>query len=363
MSMASMPADTLPRTTRSSSTRRSERPPPAVHAPPWQTHLWQRLVVTAMVHTAKCLQGISPATSCRFGNALGNLAYYVAKRQRRRALANLHLAYGEELTSAQRAVLTRRIFQHFGRAIVDFLRAPARNIIDLSQAVSSEGWEHIATALNRGKGVVLVTGHLGNWELLGRWLATVQKVPLTVVAREPDSPALAAYLRSMRENAGFTVLSKGESARGLLRALRRGEAILILNDQNSGDLFTPFFGIPAGTAAGPASLAQHSGASLIPLYCMERPDHSFLVKCLPPIDVAPMATETAASGETRCEKQAEVVRITTRLNEILEGMVRQHPEQWLWLHNRWKSAFDETQRHHRWSDETAFYSARERWKA
>lgn len=319
-----------------------------------------------MVHAAARIQALSPSVSCRFGNSLGSLAYRVAKRQRRRALANLYLAYGEELTPDQRTVLTRRIFQHFGRAIVDFLRAPTRSAADLDRLVSSEGWDQVEAALARGKGVVLVTGHLGNWELLGRWLATVQKVPLTVVAREPDHPALAAYLRSMRENAGFTVLSKGESARGLLRALRRGEAILILADQNSGDVFTPFFDIPAGTAVGPATLALHSGASLIPLFCIEMPDHSFCMKCFPPIDGTGKTAETAdprpTSDFTPINRTAAVLRITTTLNQILEGMVRQHPEQWLWLHNRWKSAFDETQRHNRWPDETAFYTARERWK-
>jgi KDO2-lipid IV(A) lauroyltransferase len=313
-----------------------------------------------MIRAAARLQALSAPAALRFGVRLGNLGYLVAGRQRRRALANLNLAYGEEMTPAQRTALTRRIFQHFGRATIDFLRAPARSVADLARLVSCEGWEHVETALARGKGVVLVTGHLGNWELLGRWLATVQKVPLTVVAREPDHPALAAYLRSMRENAGFTVLSKGGAARGLLRALKRGEAILILNDQNSADVFVPFFGIPTGTAVGPASLALHSGAALIPLYCVEKPDHSFHVNCLPPL-----AADSAIAGETisATENQpADILQVTAALNRVLEDVVRQYPEQWLWLHNRWKSAFDETQRHLRWTDETEFYAARERWK-
>lgn len=315
-----------------------------------------------MIRAATRLQAWPRLQAVRFGTRLGSLAYRVAGRQRRRALANLHLAYGEALSPAERDALTRQVFQHFGRAVVDFLRAPALRLTDLRAFISYEGWDAVETARNRGKGIIFVTGHLGNWELLGRWLATIQKVPLTVVAREPENPALAQYMRTMRENAGFTVLSKGDSARGLLRALKRGEAILILNDQNSADAFAPFFGIPTGTAVGPASLALHSGAALIPLYCVEKPDHSFHMICLPPLDVANTTTGAEEDTDAPRGKQAEVLRITKRLNQILEGIVRQYPEQWLWLHNRWKSAFEEKRRNVIWTCDAAFENARERWK-
>lgn len=310
-----------------------------------------------MVSTAGGVQALSRCAALRFGEFLGRLAYHVAGRQRRRALANLHLAYGDALSPAQRDARIRQIFAHFGRGIVDFLRAPARSVSALAEAVSSIGWEHAEAALDQGRGMILVTGHLGNWELLGRWLATVRNVPLTVVARESDNPVLASYLRTMRESAGFTVLNKGESARNLLRALRRGEAILILADQNSGDVFTPFFGIPAGTAAGPASLALRSGAALVPIYCVEMPDHSFQVTCLPPLDTVSVATTNGS-----VDRPADIVRITTEWNKILEGIVREYPEQWLWLHNRWKSAFEEKWRATLWTDDTEYATARKRWK-
>lgn len=303
-----------------------------------------------MTAAAARLQALSPSAALRFGNGVGNLAYRVAKRQRRRALANLYLAYGDELTPAERDACTRQVFRHFGRGVAEFLRAPARSPAELSQIVSCEGWEPVQAALEQGKGLIFVTGHLGNWELLGRWLATVKKLPLTVVAREPDNPALAAYMRSMRENAGFTVLSKGDSARGLLRALRRGEVIVILADQNSGDVFTPFFGLPTGTAAGPATLALHSGAALIPLFCVQTPG-GFHVRCFPPLD----ATATPQ------DRQADILRITTQMNQVLESVVRQYPEQWLWLHNRWKSAFEPKYRAV-WDGRDDFELARERWR-
>ena len=332
------------------------------HAPGWQTQLWQRLVVAVMRGAAAGVQSLSPVAAVQFGDMLGRLAHRVARRQRRRCLANLHLAYRDELTAAERDAHARQVFAHFGRGVVDFLRGPARSASELARLVACDGWEHVEAGLRRGKGLLLVTGHFGNWELLGRWLAMVKNVPLTVVAKEPDSPALAAYLRRMRENGGFTVLSKGESARGLLRALRRGEAILILADQNSGDVFAPFFGVPAGTAAGPTSLALHSGAALIPIYCAALPDNTFRVTCFPALDTRDGA-ESAGTGDRR----ADVLRLTTELNQTLESVVRAHPDQWLWLHNRWKSAFEEGNRAAAWDNGMQdqgreFRAARERWE-
>jgi KDO2-lipid IV(A) lauroyltransferase len=315
--------------------------------PRQQTILWQRLVLFALLHVGGGIQCLSGPASVRLGTNLGSLAYLVARRQRRRSLANLHLAYGDDLTRPERAALTRRVFQHFGRGLVDFLRAPTRRWADLSRLVSCEGWGHVEDALTAGRGVLLVSAHLGNWEVLGRWLATVKNVPLTVVAREPESKALGAYMRAMREGAGFKVLSKGASARGLLGALRRGEAILILVDQNSGDVFAPFFGVTAGTASGAATLALHSGAPLVPIYCLEAPDHSFRVVCHPPVAVTTPVSRPAA--EQRADRQDEIVRVTARLNAVLEEMVRQYPDQWLWLHNRWKSAFARENRERAWS--------------
>jgi KDO2-lipid IV(A) lauroyltransferase len=345
-----------------------KRPAGPARAPRRSTKIWQRLVLVLLRGAGEGIQSLSGPASVRLGTGLGSLAYRVAGRQRRRSLANLHLAYGDALSPSQREVLTREVFQHFGRGLVDFLRAPARSWADLSRLVSCEGWEHVEAARARGRGVVLVSAHLGNWEALGRWLATVKGLPLTVVAREPENPALGAYMRTMRERAGFKVLSKGESARGLLGALKRGEAVLILADQNSGDVFVPFFGVPAGAAAGPATLALRSGAALVPVYCLEADDHSLRVVCRPPL-TTPEDTGAHAAGATaeRAGRADEVVRVTAELNADLEAMVRAHPEQWLWLHNRWKSAFAWENRERAWPETRStvpdFATALTRWSA
>lgn len=300
--------------------------------------LWQRLVLAAMLVVSRRVRALSRPAALRFGTRLGNTAYRVAGSKRKRALKNLRLAYGDTLDDAQRDKLVREVFQHFGRCIVDFLHVPSIPLNEFSRLVTSEGWEHVEKGMAHGKGIVLVTAHIGNWEVLGRWLAQMQELPLTVVAREPPDEAFATYVRQIREGSGFTVLNKGQSARDLLRVLRRQEAICLLPDQNSGDVFAPFFGIPAGTVAGPASLAFHTGAPLVPIYCLQMPDGSYHVFCLPPID-------THSSGN----KEADTVRVMTEVNRTLEEVVRRYPSQWLWLHNRWKSAFDEHNRERAWS--------------
>ena len=315
------------------------------------TLLWQRFVLSVMTGAASTLQALPRPVALRFGTGLGRLGYHFAQSKRKRAIKNLHLAYGDTgLSPKEREQIARGVFEHFGRSLVEFLCAPKLTPAAVASMVTCEGWEHVANAQAKGKGVLLVTAHLGNWEVLGRWLAHVQQLPLTVVAKDPKEPAFAAYLRQMRESAGFAVLSKGESARDLLRVLRKGNAICLLPDQNSGDVFVPFFGVPCGTVAGPASLALHTGAPLIPIYCIEA-ENGYRVICLPEIKV-----ENAAGGE------AEVARLTTEVNAVLEAMIRRYPSQWLWLHNRWKSSFEEKNHARAWQSEAGFDAARARWQ-
>ena len=281
-------------------------------------------------------------SALRLGSRLGAIGYRLAKEKRQIAERNLQLAFGVEKTAGEREKIVRGVFAHFGRSAVAFLRAPMLGPEVLSAQMTVEGGEYLEAARTKGKGIIVTTGHIGNWEILGRWLAQVEKTPVTVVAKDPKGVVLADYLRQMRENAGFAVLSKGESARPLLRVLQRGEAIIILPDQNSGDVFVPFFGVPAGTVAGPASLALHTGAALLPMFCLENPDGSYRMVCKPPI-----ATVTTGDRET------DVKRIMAEFNSVLETVIQQNPDQWLWLHNRWKSAFEEKNRTRAWGGDEA----------
>jgi len=308
------------------------------------TRRWQRVVLAILTLLSKRLQRMPRAKAMRFGERLGAFIFAVnrlfVKRSHHYALRNLRLTQfpRPDATLAEREAFIRRVFIQFSKGLVDVLRGPSLTREELHRIVKAEGMEYTEEARRAGKGTIVITAHFGNWEMLGRYLAA-EGIPLTVVAREPEDPAFAAWVHQMREGAGMSVAYRGRSVRELLSLLKANKAVGLLPDQNSGDVFTPFFGLPAGTATGPAALALHTGATLIPSYCVRLPDDTYRLLLLPPIS-------THATGD----KNADILRITTEVNCVLESVIRQYPDQWLWLHNRWKSAFEEGNRERSWPD-------------
>jgi KDO2-lipid IV(A) lauroyltransferase len=308
------------------------------------TQRWQRFVLAVVTFLSGRLQKMPRAKAMRFGEHLGAFIYTVnrrfVKRSHRYALRNLRLTQfpRPDATIPEREVFIRRVLIHFSKVLVDFLRGPSLTSEELHRIVAAEGMAYAEASRRAGKGTIFITAHLGNWEMLGRYLAA-EGIPLTVVAREPEDPALAAWVHHMREGAGMSVAYRGGSVRELLSLLKRNQAIGLLPDQNSGDVFIPFFGVPAGTAVGPATLALHTGATLIPSYCVRLPDDTYRLLLLPPIP-------THATGD----KNADILRIMMEVNRVLESVIREYPDQWLWLHNRWKSAFEEGNRNRSWPD-------------
>lgn len=276
------------------------------------------------------MERMERARALRLGANLGRIAHVVARRPRFYAHRNLRLVpFGRTMSERERAAFVRQVFVEFGKSAADFVRAAGRDPAETLALVRAvDGWEHVQPARERGKGLILLGAHIGNWELQGRWVVA-QGIPMTVVARDPEDAAFGAHIRQLRENAGLGVLSRGSSARDLLKVLRRGEAIGLLPDQNRGDVFAPFFDVPCGTPAGPATLSLHTGAPLLAGYCVREPDDTYRMICLPPLSV-----------EKTGDMEADTARIMTEANRALESVVRRYPTQWLWLHNRWRGIFD-----------------------
>lgn len=314
------------------------------------TILWQRFVLTAFKAASRGVQSLPRRSALRMGAALGRTAYRVDKRRRHYANRNLRLAYGDTLSPAEREAITRATFAHWGTTVFEFLRTAALGPEAMDALVAGvEGWEHVVAAQASSSGLIVVTGHLGNFEFLGRYMAA-HGLPSTVIVREPADPAFAAYLRGIREYGGNVALGKGAaSVRVLLSLLKKGQTVTLGIDQNSGDLFVPFFGVPAGTVAGPALLALRTGAPLLPAFCLLDPDDRYRLIFLPPIH----ANSTG-------DREADTARTMTEVNAVLEGVVRRCPEQWLWIHNRWKSAFQEKNRS-RWPEGADYEAALQRW--
>ncbi|MES2463607.1 MAG: lysophospholipid acyltransferase family protein [Armatimonadota bacterium] len=316
-----------------------------------KTRRWQRIVVTLLSRSSVALQRMPREKALRWGTRIAALAYRFGKRQRVYAQRNLRIAQfpTSNTTDAERDALIRRVFLHFAKMAVDFLRSPVMTDKDLSRLVRAENWHYMEEAMAGGRGVILLTAHFGNWEMLGRYMVS-RGAHLTVIAREPEDPAFGKFVRDIRQSAGFKVKDKGNAAREVLLALKQGDVVGILPDQNSGDLFAPFFGVPAGTPAGPALFALRTGAPIIPSYTVRLPDDTYLARFFPPIQ-----------AEITGDRSADTQRIMVEANQRLEEMIREYPDQWLWLHNRWKSAFEKKNQARAWSEGIDTEEYREAW--
>lgn len=286
---------------------------------------WQWLVRQAFILLLRGMRVIPLGAAQAFGGGMGTLAYCLGARYRKVADKNLQIAYGVAMTAGERRKTIRRVFQNFGRATLgEFLKAPSLTQDELRNLVKAETYAPVDALLARGKGVILFTAHFGNWELLAR-RAAMEGYSVTVVARQGDDPGFNKLTDMLRENGGYEVHPRGDSPRRLLQRLKQNKIIAILPDQKSDDVFVPFFGTLAGTVAGPAVLALKTGAAIVPMFCPRQQDGTYRMVLLPEIVAAP-------TGDT----EADIRRIMTEITQVIENMVREYPDQWLWLHDRWR---------------------------
>jgi KDO2-lipid IV(A) lauroyltransferase len=259
----------------------------------------------------------------RAGNRLGRLLHRCSAKHRNRALSNLKLAF-PEWTDERRAEVALRVFEHFGASLLDFLRAESRSGSDCLKGVEIEGLEHLREALDQGKGLLLIGAHFGNWERLPSILRS-QGIELYVVARGSNDPKLDELVARLREASGVSVLPRGNAARAILKALRENKAVGLLPDQNGFETFVTFFGKPAGTTLGPAVMHLRSGAPLVPVYCARLGTDRFRVWAEAPLKPVDGMQDVQDA-------------LTQAVNDSIERAIRAYPDQWLWFHDRWKSA-------------------------
>ncbi len=264
-----------------------------------------------------------------FGNGLGDVLFYVLRARRRHMDENLRTAFGDGLSPAARRRLARSSQRSLARTIVEFLKSPQMRDDALRQVVGFEHRERFDAALAEGRGVLLLGSHLGNWELIGALLAR-SGYPVSVIARDYDDEYTARLMRRAREASGLQVLDR-EDIRAALRCLRSKEALGILPDQNvaKGGILVPFFGRLATTAPGPALFAMRTGAVVLPVFGIRCADGRIKVRFDEPVALADTG-----------DRDADVYTNTERMAQAIERAILEHPEQWLWMHRRWKSAPD-----------------------
>ncbi|HEY3265296.1 MAG TPA: lysophospholipid acyltransferase family protein [Armatimonadota bacterium] len=280
----------------------------------------------AIVAIARIALALPDRFALRLGASIGSAAYCLSRRYRTVAIANLTDVFGREWDQRRIHRTARDVFRHIAMNLIEFLRFRGMDPNRLEQMVTVEGEEHLRKALEQGKGVLAFSAHYGNFEMFGA--AMVRKgYALSVIARDADDDATNDLINGIRARMGYRVFSRDGAARRSISTLRRNEILGLLPDQNDANgIFVPFFGRLACTAPGAAYLALHTGAAIIPTFIHRGADMRHYVHIYPPIEYTPTG-----------HRDSDIYNITLRINETIEREIREHPDQWFWLHNRWKT--------------------------
>jgi KDO2-lipid IV(A) lauroyltransferase len=291
-------------------------------------HQWRRWAQTRMGNAivlwmARHWQRLPEKRAHRLGIAIGRAMRRLSPRHARIVMANLRLAFGNEMTEPELRLLSQACYRHLGLCMIEFIRLPGMSTEDLRALAELRGREHIEA----GKGVILLTGHVGNWEITGSRIAA-EGYPLSVIARAQRDDAVTEYVRRTREHMGMKVLHRDAAVRGSLKALRDNRVVGILMDQNAGDdgIFVEFFGHLASTAAGAAAFALRSGATVLPTFGWRTPEYTHVAQVGEPVPLI-------VTGDHDHDLRANTAHFT----KIIEDRIRLHPDQWFWLHKRWKA--------------------------
>ncbi len=254
------------------------------------------------------------------GRRLGALAWLASRRDRARALEHLALAF-PELDPGRRAALGRACFEQHTTNLLETLHALGRRPGAIVERIRVDGWERVEGPLAAGRPLFVLTAHCGNWELVGA-VFTARGIPLTGVVREID-PGAEGMMRRLRRHYGTRTVVRGSpgAARELLRVLRSGGVLAMLIDQDVrvDGVWVPFFGRLAYTPAGAAQIALRRGATVVPIFMERLDDGSHVMRCRPALELP-----------------EDVEGATALMTAAIEEQVRRRPEQWVWMHRRWR---------------------------
>lgn len=273
--------------------------------------------------------GLLPRIAARaVGAGIGAVAWTLLGGLRRVGMRNLELAFPEK-TEAERETILRGVFRSLGWQIGEFCEMRGYTAEQASKFIRYDGLEHYLAARAKGHGVLVLTGHLGAWEL-SSFYHSLMGYPMSLVIRRLDNPLVDEFVNRIRCLHGNRVIHKDDFARGLLTSMQRGETVGILMDTNMTPpqgVFVPYFGVEACTASGMARVALHSGAAVLPGFLVwEATERKYVLRFGEEL-------ELIRSGNT----PRDIVENTALFTATIEAYVRRYPEQWLWVHRRWKT--------------------------
>jgi len=288
----------------------------------------QRLEYALVWPWIKILGLLPRPLSRAIGITLGLAVYALHGRLRRVGHRNLTLAFPEMSPREQRRIL-RGEFISLGRQLAEVCLFPRYTRENVSRIVAYDGFENFERAYARGKGVLFLTGHLGAWEL-SAFAHSLQGHPLSIVMRSLDNPYVNSLIQSYRTMHGNRTVDKDDFIRGLLSAMKAGETVGILMDTNMTPpqgVFVEFFGIPACTASGLARIALRTDAAVVPGFTVwDKTLRKYILRFDP-------AVELIRTGDN----EADIVANTAKFTKVIEDFIRCYPDQWLWVHRRWKT--------------------------
>jgi Kdo2-lipid IVA lauroyltransferase/acyltransferase len=262
------------------------------------------------------------------GTAIAALAFHLLGRLRKTGLRNLQLAY-PELSAPEQEVLLRGVYRNLGYQLAEFCQMSRYTAKQAGELIRYEGLEHYLAARERGRGVLVLTGHLGAWEL-SSFFHSLSGYPMGMVIRRLDNPLVDRFVNRVRCLHGNRVIHKDDFARGLIASMWANETVGILMDTNMTPpqgVFVPFFGVEACTASGLARVAQKTGAAVVPGFLVWEPSERRYVLHFGP------EVKLVDTGDAEQDALANTAQFTA----ILEAYIRRYPDQWLWMHRRWKT--------------------------
>jgi KDO2-lipid IV(A) lauroyltransferase len=259
--------------------------------------------------------------------SLGRIAYYFAGKSRDKAIENLTIVFGKEKTQDEIKGIAKKMFLNLGKNLATVMRVfPMENLDQLYKQVRIVGKENLDAAYAKGKGVVLLTAHIGAFEILGTFIGLNYKS--IMVGTKLKDPRLDALIVASRSKGGSKYVHRGENTLQLMRSLKEGRVMIILIDQDTKvkSRFVEFMGVPAATPIGATMIALKTGADIVPVVVQMDAFDNQTITCMPALEV------TRSS-----DAEQDLLDNTLRMNQAIDAFIRKDPSQWVWMHDRFKT--------------------------
>lgn len=292
---------------------------------------WKRMRHRLELTGVRILKGLPALVPFKFavrlGGSLGVVAFDLFRIRRGVTLENLKASFGDRFDETQRRRIGRRSYINFAKSMVEFASIGRLSPERIRRIVRIEGAEHLDRCLDRGRGIMVVTGHFGSWELLGA-ASVAHGYPVDFLVGEQSNSLVDDMMNDLRSAAGIGIIARGIAARGIFASLKKNRIVALLGDQDArrSGIFVEFLGRPASTFQGAAQFALRMKSPIVCCYIVRLAGEEHVAVFMPPIEVDPEA-----------EREGEIRRLTEEHTKAFEKAISLHPDHYFWAHRRWKT--------------------------